>query len=397
MSQQVLSGVRVVDFSRYIAGPYCATLLGHLGADVVRVEKRGGAEDRHVTPLQSSGESIGALFQQTGANKRSLTLDIKHPEARSIIEKLVAGADVVIANMPPAALQRAGLDYETISKINPRVILTTQTGYGHLGPWANRGGFDGVGQAMSGAAYFAGEPDQPVKSAAPYADFGTALFGAYATLAALIERDRTGKGQHIQASLLGTALALFNPLLTEHAATGIERQPTGARSQTSAPSSIFKTADGHVLIHVVGEGLFARAAKAIGADGWIEDPRFAGDQARGDHSAEICRQMSEWCGHRTSAEVLEVLNQTGVPCGPVLPIAEVLEHEQIKAMQLVNGFSVPGLEGEVPVVDFPVSMSESDVGHKRRAPMIGEHSVEILEELGFSTQNIAHFEGDGVI
>lgn len=388
MTQQILSDIRVVDFSRYIAGPYCAALLGYLGADVIRVEKRGGAEDRYVTPLQSSGESVGALFQQTGANKRSLTLDLKHSDAGPVVEKLVASADVVIANMPPAALARAGLDYESLSTINPKIILTTQTGYGHEGPWANRGGFDGVGQAMSGAAFFAGEPGKPTKSAAPYADFGTALFGAFATLGALYARQTTGKGQHVQASLLGTSLALFNPLLSEHAVTGMVRAPSGPKSQTTGPSSIFATHDGHVLIHVVGDGIFARLAKVLGRTEWISDPKFNDDQARGDAADELCGAVDEWCAARSTEEVLETMNTGGVPCGPVLDIANVIAHEQIAAMGLFQNFSAPNVDRPIPVVDFPVSMSGSEVGHKRRAPLIGEHTVEILSELGFDEEDI---------
>lgn len=387
----------MVDFSRYIAGPYCAALLGHLGADVIRVEKRGGAEDRHVSPLQEHGESVGALYQQTGANKRSLTLDLKHPDAAAIVSKLVSSADVVIANMPPQALQRAGLDYETLCKIKPDIILTTQTGYGHMGPWADRGGFDGVGQAMSGAAHFGGEAGKPIKSAAPYADFGTALYSAFATLGALYEKQSSGQGQHVQASLLGTALSFFNPLLAEHAVTGIVRTPSGVRGQTTAPSSIFKTKDSNVLIHVVGNGLFKRLAQAIEMPGWLEEPRFADDDLRGNESQEICAHVSDWCSERTTEQVLEILNKASVPCGPVLEIPEVREHEQVQAMAFFKSFGVPNLEKDVPIVDFPVSMSGSDVGQKKSAPLIGEHSDEVLIELGYETQQIEAFRASGVI
>ena len=397
MTNQVLDGIRVIDFSRYIAGPYCAALLGFLGADVIRVEKRGGAEDRHVTPIQKEGEAVGALFQQTGANKRSLTLDLKNPQAAEIVEKLVRSGDVVIANMPPAALKRAGLDYERLRELNPQIILTTQTGYGHAGPWANRGGFDGVGQAMSGAAMFGGESGKPIKSAAPYADFGTALFGAFSTLAALYERQSTGVGQHIQASLLGTALTLFNPMLLEHAVTGINRQPTGVRGQTSGPSSIFAATDGHVLIHVVGDGLFARIAKVLDTPEWLDDPRFSNDQARGDAGEELCATVQRWCEQRSVAEILAAMNEVGVPCGPVLDIPQVLGHEQVQAMGFFKQFSVPNLEVPVPVADFPVTMSESDVGHKRRAPLTGEHTSEVLSELGYTSEEIAQLRQDEVI
>lgn len=397
MTEQILRDITVVDFSRYIAGPYCAALLSHLGADVIRVEKRGGSEDRHVSPLQEEGESVGALYQQTGANKRSLTLDLKHELAAPIVAKLVASADVVVANMPPKALKRAGLDYETLCRIKPDIILTTQTGYGHAGPWADRGGFDGVGQAMSGAAYFGGLPGKPIKSAAPYADFGTALYSAFATLGALYEKRASGIGQHVQASLLGTALSLFNPLLAEHAVRDIVRTPSGVRGQSTAPSSIFKTSDGNVLIHVVGNGLFKRIAHVLGVPAWADDPRYKNDELRGDASEEICDYVAKWCGERTTEQVLSEMNNAGVPCGPVLPIPEVLGHEQTQAMGFFKDFNVPNVTKGIPIADFPVSMSASDVGHKRRAPLIGEHNDEVLIELGYEREEIEKLRAAQVI
>src|SRR5215470_5841518 len=208
MSQSVLDGIRVLDFGRYVAGPYCATLLGYLGADVIRIERREGGEDRYIAPVTTGSE--GAVFLQTSCNKRSLTLNLGHPRAREIVTRLVQWTDVVVANMPPATLQAAGLDYQSLCRIKPDVILTSQTAFGHTGPYRDRGGFDGVGQAMSGAMYITGVPGAPAKAAAPYVDFSTATLAAFGTLAALIHRLRTGEGQEVKTTLLGTALAVFN-------------------------------------------------------------------------------------------------------------------------------------------------------------------------------------------
>jgi crotonobetainyl-CoA:carnitine CoA-transferase CaiB-like acyl-CoA transferase len=250
----VLDGVRVLDFGRYVAGPYCATLLGYLGAEVIRIEKREGSEDRYIAPIAAGGE--GGVFFQTACNKKSLTLDPATPQGREIVRRLVKTADVVVANLPPASLKSLGLDYARLAAIRPDVILVTQSSFGDRGPLAASGGFDGVGQAMSGAMYMTGTPGQPVKSAAPYVDYSTAVLSAFGTLAALMQRAQTGQGQEVKASLLGTALSVFGSHLVEQSATGIDRVPSGNRVQTSAPSDVIATHDGHILVHVVGNGLF---------------------------------------------------------------------------------------------------------------------------------------------
>src|SRR5690606_19651344 len=196
---KVLEGIRVLDFGRYIAGPFCASLLGDLGAEVIRIEKVDGSEDRFLSPVSESGD--GALFMQMGRNKLGMTLNPMKAEGREIVRRLVATADVVVANLPPDTLQAMGLDYESLKAVKPDIILTMISAFGSDGPYANRVGFDGLGQAMSGAMYMSGTPEQPVKSYAPFIDFGTASLSAAGTLAALYERQRTGRGQVVEASL----------------------------------------------------------------------------------------------------------------------------------------------------------------------------------------------------
>jgi len=393
----VLAGVRVLDFGRYVAGPYCATLLGYLGAEVIRVEKRDGGEDRYIAPIAPSGE--GGVFFQTACNKKSLTLDPASPQGREVVERLVRSADVVVANLPPAGLRALGLDYASLSALRPGVILVTQTSFGETGPLADRGGFDGVGQAMSGAMFMTGTPGHPVKAAAPYVDFSTAVLSAFGTLAALMHRAQTGEGQEVKATLLGTALAVFGSHLVEQGALGLDRAPSGNRVQTSAPSDVFATLDGHVLVHTVGNGLFRRWARLMGdAERWIGDPRFQSDQSRGDHSTDILARMREWCADRTTAEALAQLQAAGLPCGPVHTLREALAHPQVEAMQWLKAIAdFPGLSRPASVPDLPVTLGASGGGIVRRPPLLGEHTDEILAGLGYSGEEIAALRAAEVI
>ncbi|HEV3185859.1 MAG TPA: CoA transferase, partial [Xanthobacteraceae bacterium] len=288
----VLSGIRVLDFGRYIAGPYCAALLAEHGAEVIRIEKREGSEDRFQAPVTATGD--GALFMQMNRNKRGMTLDPMRPEGREVVARLVKTADVVVANLPPQTLAAMGLDYASLTAIKPDIILTTVSAYGRGGPYSDRVGFDGVGQVMSGAVYMTGEKDQPYRAQVPWVDFGTALHCAFGTMAALMNRKATGKGQMVEGALLATAVTLGNALLIEQAVKKPDRVPTGNRGQTSAPVDIFRTRDGWILVQVIGDPLFRRWAKLMGEDHWLNDPRFKDDISRGDNGAVVSERMGRW-------------------------------------------------------------------------------------------------------
>lgn len=384
--QDLLKDIRVLDFGRYVAGPYCASLLGYLGADVIRVERAGGGEDRFIAPFGDS--QTGGLFMQTGCNKRSLALNFRAAGAAEAVRRLVKTADVVVVNLPPAALRKMGLDWETVHGLNDKTILCTQTAFGSHGPLANKGGFDGVAQAMSGAMYMTGTPGQPVKSAAPYVDFSTAVMSAMGVLAALLARQQTGLGQHVESSLLGTAMAVFGSHLAEQGALGADRQPTGNRVQTSGPSDVFPTRDGHVLTHVVGGGLFKRCAALLDRPEWLARPDLQTDQGRGDARDELCQVMAAWCAARSTDEALEALQAAGIPAGPVLDLKQALNEPQVAAMELLQSMSFPGFDGEAPVVDLPLKFSSGKAGIRQRPPMLGEHNEELLRELGFTAGEI---------
>jgi crotonobetainyl-CoA:carnitine CoA-transferase CaiB-like acyl-CoA transferase len=391
----ILSHVRVLDFGRYVAGPYCAALLAEFGAEVIRIEKTGGSEDRFLLPATASGE--GALFLQMNRNKRSMTLNPTTPQGREVVSRLLKTADVVVANQPPQSLENMGIDFASISAVNPRAILTLATGFGRTGPMANQLAFDSVGQAMSGGVYLSGEPGRPVRTQILWCDFGTALHCAFGTAIALMARESTGRGQIVDGSLFATAALMGSAFATEAVLHKRDRVGVGNRSFAAAPADVYTTRDGWIICQVVGQALFERWVALVGEPAWTSDPRFRSDDSRASHGAIVSARMQEWCEGLSTAEALAKLAKARIPAGPVLRPSELLDHPQSQMLGLFEWFEYGQPAARVPLVRAPVFLSETPGGVRTQPPRIGEHTDAILESLGYSIADIDRLRSEEIV
>ena len=390
-----LAGVRVIDFGRFIAGPYCGMLLADMGADVVRVDRRHGSEDRYTAPITEGAE--GAGFLSLNRNKRSVTLDSSKPGAAEVIRRLVKSADVVVANLPIAVLKKMGLDYDALCAIKPDIILARVSTFGPDGPYANRHGFDAVVQAMSGAMQLTGFPGAPIRETVPFEDYGTALHTAFGVMVALYHRARTGEGQIVDGSLLATGVTFMQALLAERHVIGAERKQQGNAGWHTGPSDTYRTKDGWIVVFVIGRDMFSRWAKLVGRGELIGDPRFATDLSRADNRDVITEAMNAWLATRTTAQAIADLEGARVPAGPVYDLDDVLSDPQVKARELLRYVDYPGAPKPVPLADTAVRLSVTPGGIRHRAPMLGEHTDEVLREIGYSDGEIARLREGGVV
>jgi crotonobetainyl-CoA:carnitine CoA-transferase CaiB-like acyl-CoA transferase len=396
----VLEGIRVLDFGRYIAGPYCAALLADHGAEVIRIEKRDGSEDRTLVPVlrrEDGSPGEGALFLQMNRNKKGLTLDPAHPKGREVVKRLIKTADVVVVNLPPQTLKSLGLDWPSVHALNPRTVLTTVSAFGSGGPYEERLGFDGVAQAMSGAVYMAGTPEQPVRAAASWVDFGTASLAAFGTMSALFARQSTGRGQHVEGALLRTAVTFMSQTLVEQDVLRKDRVATLNRGQTAGPSDIFRCKDGWITVLVNGDPLFKRWARLVGEEQWITDPRFATDEARGDNGEILSARAAKWCASRSVAEALAELERAKVPAGPVLSPQELLDDPHVKAAGYFANAAFPGLKHPARIPATPIVLSEMPGTVRSAPPELGQHTDQILTSLGLSKAEIDDLRAAGAI
>jgi crotonobetainyl-CoA:carnitine CoA-transferase CaiB-like acyl-CoA transferase len=391
----ILSGYRVLDFGRYIAGPYCSAILAEFGADVIRIEKLGGSEDRWAMPVNDEG--VGAAYMQLNRNKRSMTLNPTSEDGREIVNRLVKTADVVVANLPPSGLIAMGLDYATLKEIRHDIILSTISAFGHGGPYSERVGFDAIAQVMSGATYMSGTPEQPVRSFSPVVDFGSAMMLAIGTLVALMDREKSGEGQMVEGALLRTALTYMNPWIIEQALIEANRKPTMNRSQTAGPADILPTKDGWVLIQIVGRPLFERWAKMMNRADLLDDPRFLGDQDRGDNAEFLLEIARNHVKELTTSEAVSAYEAANLPAAPIYSPQQVLEDPHVQAMGFMQPIEYPNIGKPVPVAGVPVNLSRTPGQIRNRAPLLGEHTDTILEELGYTQQEAAMFHQKRVV
>ena len=372
-----LDSIRVLDFGRYIAGPYCAALLADYGADVIRIEKEAGSEDRFVMPVLPNGD--GALFLQMNRNKRGMAYNPASDRGREITRKLVETADIVVANLPDETLVRMGLDYPQLCLAKPDIILVTMSAFGTQGPWKSRVGFDSIGQAMCGAAYLSGSDAGPARTQVSWVDFSTAVHCAYGAVLAVMHRQRTGLGQHVRGSLLASAINGTNAQIIEQDLTARNRPPLGSDAAGAAPIGFFETRDGWIVVHVVGQPIFERLADLLGRADWLTNPSFASDLSRGDNREPILAAVRGWCADRSRDEALADLGSARIPAGPVLAPAEISRHEQVLAAGIFNHQQAG--QACAPIACAPVWLSKSPCS-SRPAPALGADTEALLGEIG---------------
>ncbi len=393
---RLLEGIRVIDFGRFIAAPYAAMMLADFGADVIRVERREGGEDRTLGPVTEGGE--GGLFLNLNRNKRGLTLDLAHPLASEIVNRLVRSADIVVVNLPFDVMKKLALDYDSLRAVKDDVILVMASAFGPDGPYRDRVGFDGVAQAMSGAMCLSGVGDDPRRSVVSWVDYGTALHAAFGAMAALYHRANTGKGQLIDVSLLATSVMFMTPLLMERSMTDIRRQRARQHRLLHCPQRRLPHA--RRLDHGANDRRcdVSPLGATGGQGGFDRRPAIEGrHHARHNHAEVINEVMNEWCTARTRDEAIAQLERARIPCGPIYQLDEVLNDAQVRARGLFQQTTFPGSRRSVPLGNPAVRLSESPGEVRHRAPTLGEHTDLVLRELGFTSDEIAAFRNQSVV
>ena len=391
-----LADIRVLDFGQFIAGPVCATLLGDLGADVIRIERTRGNADRFITPLSKQLPDIGAMYSIANRNKRSLAVEFATDDAREIINRLVQRSDVVVTNMPQRTLEKLRLDLPTLQQINPQIVVSNCSAYGDEGPWQGRPGFDGMAQAMCGAMHLSGENGEPRKSYVHFVDYYAGALSAVGVIATLLQRTATQTGGLVKTSLLASAMMMMNSALAEEAVLQPDRVGTGNRAQTAGPADAFDTKDGKVIMQVVGEARFAALTQVIGHEELLKDPRFASDNLRGENSQALNEFVQNWCAQLTSTECVDALIEAGLCASPVLSPAEALAHPQVREHSSRHDINYKDADIEVPVF-LPIATAGRRSPPPKPAPRLGENSRSILSELGYSVAEVDKLVESGLV
>ncbi len=395
---KVLDGIKVLDFGRVIASAYCGTLLADMGADVIKVDRPGGEFDRFLGPLAPNGQAL-VYDLITPRNKKSITLDIRHPKGKTILEELIKRSDVVVSGFTRPGNKLMGLEYDQLKKFNPGIILVAISGFGQTGPYADRTSFDAIAQAESGAMSYTGFPGSPpTRAAVAFEDFGTAILGAYGVSLALFHRERTGVGQMVDVSLMDTALTYVAGMgvVAEYSLFKHIRPQIGNHSFYTFTDS-FEAKDGWVMISAIGNNLWKRFMEVIGREDLIDDPRLQDDMGRFENRDLIHPVVSDWISLHTVDEVLQMLEEARVPCGKVNTARDIINDPHVRAREMLVDVEYPGV-GSVPLPGVPVKLSETPGGIETPAAQLGEHNEEIYcSLLGYKNNDLVILKEEGVI
>jgi crotonobetainyl-CoA:carnitine CoA-transferase CaiB-like acyl-CoA transferase len=389
-----LQGLRVLDLSRVIAGPYCAMLLGDLGADVIKVERPGRGDDLRA---MRGRDGMSAPFAATNRNKRSIAVDLGRPEGARVAFELAARSDVVIENFLPGVAERLGLAYAAVSAANPAVVYASITGFGQTGPYARRAGYNSIAQGMSGLMALTGMPGQPpTRAGGSIADLAATYVAFGAINAALVHRFRTGAGQYLDVSLLASTMALLPDPAAIFLETGVRPPREGNRNPVLTPAEAFPTKDGLVMIVLMNPDQWDRFCGVLGDESLRTDPRFATNDARLRHHAEMRARVEARLATATAGEWVERFEAASIACGPIYEFDEVFEDPQVRHLGIVTEVEQPGY-GTVRMLAFPYRGSAVHPAVRRPAPRVGEHTVEVLEELGKRRDEIERLVACGAV
>ncbi|HEX2171577.1 MAG TPA: CoA transferase [Dehalococcoidia bacterium] len=391
-----LEGLRVIDLTANLAGPYCGMVLADLGADVIKVERPGSGDNvRALGPPWVNGE--GAAFLAVNRGKRSLSLDLKHPDGRNVLIRLAERSDFLVENMTPGTLDRLGLGYNDLRAVNPRLIYCSISGFGQTGPYRERGGYDTIAQGLSGIMSATGHPGQPpAKAGVPIADIGTGVFGVIGMLAAHAAREKSGRGQYIDTSLLDCALAWSVWEVATTLAGGPVPKPFGSVHRRNAPHQAFRTADGYITVAADRDHFWKDFTNLLGVPRLREDPRFKTNADRLAHQAELEREIEAVLTTQPAAYWIDRLVAAEIPCGHVYRYDQVFDDPHVKARGALAQVRHT-TAGEVPAVNSPLRLSETPVRVERSAPLLGEHTEAVLTEIGYSAEEVRRLRDAQVV
>lgn len=390
-----LAGMKVLDLSRVLAGPYCCCLLGEFGAEVIKIERPGQGDDSRTWPAIIDGES--AFFLSVNRNKRSITINFQEPEGQDLVRRLAKDADVLVESFTPGTLDKYGLSYEQLREINPQLIYCSISGYGQRGPLARKPGYDGALQAYTGHMSITGEPGRgPVRSGASFIDMTTGIVAFSGILAAVLARQRTGRGQKVSASLLQTGTALLGYHVVNYLLTGLLPKRTGSGLGTLVPYQAFTTKDGYIVTGALNDGAWVRFCSVLGLDHLVDDPRFKTLEDRAAHRDELMPLLEDIFRERTTKEWLEIMEAAHLPASPVNTVADLLSGPQAAANEVLLSMEHPKL-GTIQLPAVPLDFSDGRPQPELPPPMLGQHTEEILAEMGFSDDDIARLRQQGVV